>query len=116
MEEHRELISVKRDEEERLLGMPGVHGVGVGRRQVKGKLTDELVIRVYVTKKRPAHDLPAGELVPSSIKGVNTDVIEAAEGKFIAAPGDFHQRPLARGLQIARYSGFLGLGEKVFGT
>ena len=116
MEEHREIIRVKRDEEENLLRMPGVHGVGVGRRQVKGQLTDEVVIRVYVTKKRPAHELAPSELIPSAIKGVKTDVIEAAEGEFIAEPGDFHHRPLASGLQIARYSGVLGLGQKICGT
>jgi bacillopeptidase F (M6 metalloprotease family) len=56
-----------------LLKLPGVVGVDVGYKIVKGQKTAQLAIRVYVSKKQGV----ARELaIPKEIQGVPTDVIE----------------------------------------
>jgi hypothetical protein len=78
-------MSTKRSEEIRrikarveadLLKLPGVTGVDVGEKQVGGKPTGELAIRVLVRSKKPADAVPPGELIPPTVDGVKTDVIE----------------------------------------
>lgn len=68
--------SVKASHEDRLLGLPGVSAVDIGKKLVKGKATEETAIRVYVEKKRPRKEVPAAEVIPAEIDGVKTDVIE----------------------------------------
>ena len=74
---------IKQAEEAELLKIPGVTGVGIGYKIVKGVKTDELSIRVYVSEKKDAKDVPKNELVPKEIKGVKTDVIQR---KFVLHP------------------------------
>lgn len=52
-----------------LLKRPGVTGVGLGLRRRNGKLTDEVVVKVFVAHKRSAADLPSGALMPKDLKG-----------------------------------------------
>jgi hypothetical protein len=59
--------------EKHLLNGPGVTGVEIGFKEVGGKRTDQLAIRVLVRKKR---DVRIEERVPESIEGFPTDVIE----------------------------------------
>jgi hypothetical protein len=59
--------------EKRLLNLPGVSGVDIGYKEVGGKRTDKLAIRVLVRKKR---DVRPDERVPASVEGFPTDVIE----------------------------------------
>jgi len=54
-----------------------VHGVGVGFREVAGKPTDEIAIRVYVRKKVPKDALAPRDVLPREIDGFPVDVIEA---------------------------------------
>jgi len=71
-----ELAEVRRVKEEKLdelLKRPGVTGVGVGYKYVKGQRTDEVAIQVFVEKKR---DVPRAERIPTQIDKVPTDVIE----------------------------------------
>lgn len=56
-----------------LMRLPAVVGVGVGERG--GRET----IRVYVSQKIPAEELPAHHRVPREIGGYATDVIEVGE-------------------------------------
>jgi hypothetical protein len=65
--------SIKQNAEGDLLKRPGVTGVDIGNKIVKGEETGELAIRVYVAKKK---DMPAGKAIPPTIEGVKTDVIE----------------------------------------
>ena len=54
-----------------LLKLPGVTGVDIGPKIVKGKKTNVMAIRVYVKKKRK---VPGA--IPKEIEGVPTDVID----------------------------------------
>jgi hypothetical protein len=68
------LRQVKAAAEKKLLNQPGVTGVDIGFKEVGGKPTNTLAIRVLVEKKLT--DVPSSELVPQAIKGFPTDVIE----------------------------------------
>ena len=70
----RETIEqIKRDEEDNLMGRPGVTGVTTGKKRVGGKVTDEWAIIVYV-KNKGAY--APGDEIPPSIRGAPTDVVE----------------------------------------
>lgn len=57
-----------------LLNLPGVNGVDVGYKYVKGQRTGEIAIRVLVTRKRKT--VPPKERIPAVINGIKTDVIQ----------------------------------------
>lgn len=65
-----------------LLQRPNVVGVGVGYKQTAGITTDELSLVVSVVRKLPATALAPGDLIPQSLDGVRTDVVET--GRLIA--------------------------------
>jgi hypothetical protein len=71
-----EIRRIKARVEGDLLKLPGVAGVDIGYKHVRGKPTDELAIRVLVRTKKPAEAVPPSELIPPTIDGVPTDVIE----------------------------------------
>src|SRR3954469_20342711 len=81
-----ELFAIKDRAAERLLAVPGVTAVGVGGRERAGQPTGELVIKVFVTGKRPAGEVPADQLIPAEIEGVPTDVVEMGPLQITAAP------------------------------
>ena len=60
---------------EELMRIPGVTRVAVGIRERGGTLTGEVVFRVHVVRKLPTAVLPPDQIVPSSIRGVPTDVV-----------------------------------------
>lgn len=66
----------------KLLQIPGVVGIGIGKRVKDGKLTDELCLVFSVEKKLPASALSEAELVPRNVEGAPTDVQET--GVFVA--------------------------------
>lgn len=53
-----------------------VVGVGVGPKVDRGRVTAREAIVVLVSKKLPARDVPAGELIPKHFGGFPTDVRE----------------------------------------
>ena len=69
------------------LHVHGAHAMGIGRKFVKGKSTDQLTLRIYVPKKLPSSRLSSEEKIPNSIPFLSrhakrnvtlvTDVIEA---------------------------------------
>ncbi len=69
-----QLRRAKEAAETDLLSRPGVTGVDIGYKEVGGKPTDQLAIRVLVEKKR--REVPAAQRVPAEIGGFPTDVIE----------------------------------------
>lgn len=75
--DERRAIEAKRRNVDALSTYANVTGVGVGYRVVQGHTTPEVCIRVYVTKKIPASELPPSDTLPRSIDGVPIDVIEA---------------------------------------
>ena len=66
---------------------PDIHGMGVGMRKRGGERTDEPVVFVMVTKKRPAAYLSRSRLLPRTVdvdgESWGVDVIEA--GPFSAS-------------------------------
>ena len=69
-----ELIAIKHQVEAQYLGRPGVTGIDVGYKVVGGQRTDEVAIRVHVSRK--TDDVPADQRVPADIDGAVTDVLE----------------------------------------
>jgi hypothetical protein len=68
--------------QESLLGYPHVIGVATGFRERDGKLTDEVVVQVFVDRKIAEQQLSSAQVVPPRVQGyegaaVRTDVIEA---------------------------------------
>ena len=101
MSDQDEIIRVQESVVPQLLAQPGVTGVAVGFREKDGKLTDEIVIRVYVQDKRPLAEVPAELRIPSEIGGFKTDVIQ--KGPDVPSVlEEFKLRPLVSGLEISR--------------
>lgn len=71
-----EIRKVKKDIEPELLKIPGVTGVGIGKKTVAGQKQDEIGIKVYVNKKKKEDEIPGTELIPKEKNGVKTDVVE----------------------------------------
>ncbi|MBA8827182.1 hypothetical protein FHX42_004566 [Saccharopolyspora lacisalsi] len=67
---------IKRAVEDHLLDLPGVVAVDIGERTVEGGRTGEQVIVVSVIDKKTADQLDSGMLIPPSVLGVPTDVVE----------------------------------------
>lgn len=89
--------------EPRMLDLPGVTGIDVGRRQIGGVSTSESAIRVYVEKKLPREALPEDQRIPSELEGARIDVIEHTfELHHTAAPLPDTARydPLQGGISI----------------
>jgi hypothetical protein len=68
-----DLREAKEAVEADLLGRPGVTGVDIGYKEVGGRPTDVVAIRVLVAEKR---DVPPDQAIPAEIDGHPTDVIE----------------------------------------
>ena len=65
-----EIETVRQAKEEnrvQLITKSNVIGLGIGLRTRGGKLTDELVLKVYIRSKIPKDMLDAKDLVPSSV-------------------------------------------------
>lgn len=63
----------------RILLLPNVRRVEVAPKIVVGEITNQLALRITVAKKLPLAQIPADQLIPSSIFGMPTDVVEAAQ-------------------------------------
>jgi|GEM_PF-547577 len=77
---------------------PGLLGVGIGLKEKNGKFTDEIVYRVYVSEKKPKEELEQSEIIPDSVRGINTDVTEFEENTPHADTSKY--RPIEGGIQI----------------
>ena len=84
MNDQDRIRAIKEKAEKLLFQIPGVHGVGVGHKSTGGEYTDELSIKVYVTRKKPLSETPPAELIPPEIDGVKTDVVESNPPKPLA--------------------------------
>jgi hypothetical protein len=73
---------VKQKHYKKLLENKNVVGVGVGRKIVNGRTTGELSIKVYVEKKQVLSRLSDSDIIPKTIDGVKTDVIEIGKIRF----------------------------------
>jgi hypothetical protein len=93
------------------------HAVGIGRKIVNGRATDQLALRVYVTAKRPLAQLSPEEEVPEEFTfrslgeedevAIATDVIETPPAVFEVDPTD-RIRPAPGGVSVDAISGTAG--------
>jgi hypothetical protein len=79
----KSLVAQKVESEQQLLSIPGVNAVDVGYKYTNGQRTDEVVIRVHVSKKKK--NVPADQMIPAEINGIKTDVIEGTYDAQIVA-------------------------------
>ncbi|MFX0184524.1 MAG: hypothetical protein ACFE95_15695 [Candidatus Hodarchaeota archaeon] len=61
------------------MSLKNVVSVGIGRRKVQGRETEELAIIVGVTQKLPPTLIKKSDLIPQVLDGVKIDVIEVGE-------------------------------------
>jgi hypothetical protein len=96
--------SVKQKWEKRLLKLANVTGVGIGKKYVKGKPTNETCIVVFVTRKLTKEALKPQDIVPAEIEGVKTDVREATF-KALTTPEEKQKkwRPAKGGVSIGHF-------------
>jgi hypothetical protein len=90
-----------------------VVGVGIGTKVKNGKAMKTTAIRFYVDRKVPKNSVPKGDMLPSKINGIPTDVIET--GRFFAQALPIAQqrlRPAKGGCSV----GFQATGFVMAGT
>lgn len=100
-----ELKQIQASHESELFARAGVHAVGIGYKTVAGKQTDELAIVVLVERKLSSDSIDAASLIPASLDGVPTDVVERGPAELVAAGAisidESERRPLVGGCAIA---------------
>jgi hypothetical protein len=101
----QELRSIKETLEDELMKRPGVVGVDIGFKQVGGRATDELAIRVLVQEKR---DVASDQNIPPTIRDVKTDVIQV--GRLVALQDTNRYDPIVGGCSIGTCGGAPGVG------
>ena len=96
--EFERISRIEKAARERLMKIPGVHGIAVGYKYRNGQRTDELAILVSLFKKRPIQEIPEGEIIPAEIEGVKTDVREAEMPQYCDDSNRY--RPLRGGSKL----------------
>lgn len=96
LDTEREALSVTR---ERLLNCAHVVAVGIGYKVSQGQRTTTPAVICSVTRKRPRSDLAAVDLVPATINGVETDVVETGVIRALQERTGRH-RPAPGGVSI----------------
>ena len=84
---------------ERLLDKQQVVATGIGFKFSEGGKTEDLSIVCSVMKKEPIGKLSAGDIVPKSLDGVPTDVVETGPIRALQSPTD-RFRPAPGGVSI----------------
>lgn len=99
---------------------PNLLGLGVGPKEVEGRLTGNLALKFFVRTKKLKKELSQKESLPSRIAEVTTDVVKLAP---LRARANFTQklRPALGGcsgcvvVPNLTYTGTLGLGMRGYG-
>lgn len=71
-----QILQVKKTEQSGLMKKMNVTGVGIGFKETKGKVTEELSLVTLVRKKLESSQLASKDIVPEKIQGIVTDVRE----------------------------------------
>lgn len=78
-----------------------VVGVGFGLKTSQGVIFSEKAVRIYVRKKLPLSELPTDEVVPTTVNGVTTDVVEIGDlmtqGRPVACGSSIGHKDIAAG-------------------
>jgi hypothetical protein len=96
--EQERLIALQAEVEKILMQIPGVVGTAVGAKEVGGKLTDEIVFKIYVQKKKDIRSISQSEVIPEEILGIKTDVLEFGDTQLEDDESEY--RPICGGIQI----------------
>ena len=91
--------NVLRNSRKQLLDRGNVVAAGVGYKKTGGQKTDTLSIVCSVTKKIAASQLPGVDLVPKTLDGMPTDVIETGVIRALQSPTEKF-RPAPGGVSI----------------
>jgi hypothetical protein len=102
MLDHREFARVLDRHKELVLSKPNVVGVGVGLREVRGRITDEMCVVALVRNKIPKAGLTPEALVPKKLEGVSTDVMQVGTLRALATRTE-RQRPVPGGVSVGHY-------------
>lgn len=94
-------IQTKESYKQSLFSLPNVNGVGIGYKESNGVVTDELSVVCLVSQK--TSNLPAGGMIPPTINGLKTDVVQVGEIKALMA-NTGRYRPAPGGVSIGHYS------------
>ncbi|MHB1420683.1 MAG: chymotrypsin family serine protease [Bacillota bacterium] len=106
MDRLKEILSKN---EQELLKLDHVLGVGIGFKEIQGRVSTTLGLKICVNQKLPKGEIRAGHLVPEMLEEVPTDVITV--GKLAAYPGSSEDlidrgqkhRPARPGTSIGHY-------------
>ncbi|GAB4263580.1 MAG: hypothetical protein Kow0080_02050 [Candidatus Promineifilaceae bacterium] len=102
MAEIDEIRQAKNTHTQPLMGRQNVNGVGIGYKIVKGRPTTQLCLTVLVRQKLTEQALTAENLVPRSIDGIPTDVVQVGELWASQLRTDRY-RPAPGGVSIGHY-------------
>lgn len=94
-------IQAKESYKQSLFSLPNVNGVGIGYKESNGVITDELSVVCLVSQK--TSNLPSGGIIPPTINGIKTDVVQVGEIKALMA-NTGRYRPAPGGVSIGHYS------------
>lgn len=100
---HMESMRCRLQTHARLVRPSHVHAVGVGGKNDTG----EPAVVVYVTHKLPEAEVPRAELVPRTIDGVPTDVVQSRIPRLAGCTDERRgvHRPLIGGVSVGRQNG-----------
>jgi len=111
-----------------LFKIPGVLSVGLGEKRVNGASTGQLAFSILVLEKKPTSALSPDEIIPATIEGLPTDIVEGGPPRLLAdveeqedfdadIPRDTDEyRPILGGIQIRGARSIADNGAHTFGT
>lgn len=102
MSQENDFVQIKETHKADILTKPNVVGVGVGEKIINGRKTGELSVVVLVREKRPPAGLTTQALIPKTIAGVKTDVVEVGDLRALQARTD-RWRPAPGGVSLGHY-------------
>ncbi len=86
---------------------PNVVGIGLGKKKVRGMVTQDVAVKFYVKEKLHPLLVRDGEVIPDEIEGVPTDIEQSGEfSVWRPIPPIYHRkvRPAMGGLSIGHYA------------
>jgi hypothetical protein len=92
--------AILRQHSDHLLAQANVVATGVGWKVARGERTDSLCVVCSVTRKLPAPEVAARDLVPAALDGLPTDVVETGPIRALASRTE-RFRPAPGGVSIA---------------
>lgn len=87
-----------------LLSKPDVYAVGLGEKMSKGKRTGKRAIICSIKAKKPLAQLTQAEMIPSSLDGIPTDIVEIGSRPVAFPAYQDKQRPVVPGCSVGHTS------------